>query len=251
MEHNQANSFVKNLSHPQEKSLSFNVASLNEQFNNSTPQEILSWCIKNIDSGLVITTSFSTSVIVNMLYRELAPKQPIPVLFLDTLHHFPETLEAAEEASHFYELDLRVYRTTTASTREEFAQVHGSNLWERDIDRFHYLTKVEPLQRALNEMNVSAWITGRRRNQSDIRQEMSVFERESQGRLKINPLANWTGEDVWQYIQEHQVPYNSLHDKGYTSIGDEPLTTPVEEGETERAGRWRGSKKCECGIHLW
>lgn len=251
MEHKKADSFVKNFSHPQEKSLSFNVASLNEQFKNSTPQDVLSWCIQNIDSGLVITTSFSTSVIVNILYRELNPKQPIPVLFLDTLHHFPETLEAAEEASRFYELDLRVYRTTTASNREEFAQVHGDTLWERDIDRFHYLTKVEPLQRALNEMNVAAWITGRRRNQSDIRHEMSVFERESQGRLKINPLANWAREDLWQYIQEHQVLYNSLHDKGYTSIGDEPLTTPVEEGETERAGRWRGSKKCECGIHLW
>lgn len=250
MEDNQAKSSVKDLSHPLQKSLSFNVASLNEQFNNSTPQEILSWCIKNIDRGLVITTSFSTSVIVNMVYRELAAKQKVPVIFLDTLHHFPETLQAVEEARLFYGIDLRVYRTTTTSSREEFAQVHGNNLWERDVSRFHYLTKVEPLQRALNEMEVSAWITGRRRNQSDVRQEMPVFERESQGRLKINPLANWTRKEVWRYINEHQIPYNSLHDKGYTSIGDQPLTTPVEEGETERAGRWRGSQKSECGIHL-
>jgi phosphoadenosine phosphosulfate reductase len=79
---------------------------------------------------------------------------------------------------------------------------------------------------------------------------MPIFERDKQGRIKINPLANWTRKEAWGYIVTHEVPYNELHDRGYASIGDEPLTTPVAQGEHERAGRWRGSQKTECGIHL-
>ncbi|MEO0770686.1 MAG: phosphoadenylyl-sulfate reductase, partial [Cyanobacteria bacterium J06649_4] len=111
------------------------------------------------------------------------------------------------------------------------------------------LTKVEPLQRALKDLNVNAWITGRRRDQSQTRQDLPIFERDAEGRLKINPLAHWTKKEVWAYIVEQGVLYNSLHDQGYTSIGDEPLTTPTAANEDERAGRWRGIEKTECGIH--
>jgi phosphoadenosine phosphosulfate reductase len=227
-----------------------NLDALNRALESATPQEILAWAIANIPEGLVQTSAFSLLVVTDMLYRELKPTPPVPVLFLDTLHHFPETLEAVDRAKARYNLDLRVYRARGVNSREDFAACYGDALWERDINRFHYLTKVEPLQRALEEMQVKAWITGRRREQAQTRHQMAILELDTEGRLKINPLANWTRRDVWNYTLKHHVPYNTLHDKGYTSIGDEPLTTPVAPGEHERAGRWRGSVKTECGIHL-
>ncbi len=220
---------------------------LNQQFAQATPQEILAWCTQNISQGLVQTVSFSLLVVTHMFYKEL--KHPVPVIFLDTLHLFPETLETAEKAKAAYGLDLHTYRAVDADSREAFEQRYGARLWAEDVDRFYAVTKVEPLQRALDELEAVAWITGRRRDQSEVRQDLSIFERDQQGRLKVNPLANWTKEAVWSYIFEHDVPYNPLHDQGYTSIGDQPLTTPTAVNEDERAGRWRGTEKTECGIH--
>ncbi|MEM8612680.1 MAG: phosphoadenosine phosphosulfate reductase [Cyanobacteria bacterium P01_H01_bin.105] len=227
-----------------------NIASLNQKFETATPQEILRWAIATFPTGLIQTSAFSLLVTVDMLYRELKPDPPIPVLFLDTLHHFPETLATVDRATMRYGLDLRIYRPQDVTNRAMFAVRYGEELWHHDVDRFHYLTKVEPLQRALQDLNVKAWITGRRRDQSSNRQDLPVLEATPEGRLKINPLANWTRKEVWGYIYRQNVVYNPLHDHGYTSIGDEPLTTPVQAGEDERAGRWRGSVKTECGIHV-
>ncbi len=221
---------------------------LNRQFEQATPQEILAWCIRHIPAGLVQTTSFSMLAVTHMLYEELSHR--VPVIFLDTLHLFPETLATADKAKAIYDLDLHVYHAVGANSREAFAERYGDRLWERDIDRFYALTKVEPLQRSLTELQAQAWITGRRRDQSQTRQALPIFERDYQGRLKINPLANWTKKEIWAYTFERNVLYNPLHDQGYSSIGDQPLTTPTLSGEDDRAGRWRGSEKTECGIHL-
>jgi len=223
--------------------------SLNQEFETATPQEILRWAIATFPTGLVQTSAFSVPVTIHMLYSELQTPRPIPVLFLDTLHHFPETLETVDRAKARYGLDLHIYRAQGVSSREGFAARYGDELWHRDVNRFHYLTKVEPLQRALKELRVKAWVTGRRRDQSPTRQHMPILEA-TDGRLKINPLANWNRKDVWSYVYHQDVIYNPLHDQGYASIGDEPLTTPVGSNEDERAGRWRGSAKTECGIHL-
>jgi len=220
---------------------------LNKQFEQATPQDILAWCACNISEGLVQTTSFSMLAVTHMLYKEL--KHPVPVIFLDTLHLFQETLDTAAKASFIYDLDLHTYRAVGADSREAFAQRYGDALWERDIEQFYAVTKVEPLKRALDELNVKAWITGRRRDQSETRAALPIFERADDGRLKVNPLANWTKKELWSYVYENNVMYNPLHDQGYASIGDEPLTTPTAEGENERAGRWRGTEKTECGIH--
>jgi phosphoadenosine phosphosulfate reductase len=223
------------------------LAALNQQFDQATPQEILTWCIRHIPQGLAQTTSFSMLTLTHMLYREL--NHPIPVIFLDTFHLFPETLETASKAQALYSLDLHTYHAIGASNRESFATRYGDRLWEKDVERFYEITKVEPLQRSLDELNIQAWITGRRRDQSDNRQDLPIFERDQQGRLKINPLANWTRREIWAYTFEHGLLYNPLHDQGYTSIGDQPLTTPTTADEDERAGRWRGTEKTECGIH--
>ncbi len=220
------------------------LAELNRRFELATPQEILAWSIATVPK-LVQMTSFSMLALTHMLYHELDAR--IPVIFLDTLHLFPETLTTAQRAKALYNLDLRTYRA--AATVDEFVECHGDRLWEHDVKQFHYLTKVEPMRRALDELEVQAWITGRRRDQSSTRQHIAILELAPDGRLKINPLANWTQKDLWRYTFAHNVLYNPLHDQGYTSIGDQPLTTKVQAGEDERAGRWRGSLKTECGIH--
>lgn len=234
------------------KTTSFDLDELNERFESSHPREILAWCVNNFSQGLVQSTAFGPSgmVIMDILYRELKPNPPVPVLFLDTLHHFRETLELVERAKQHYNLDLHVYKNSEANNRKEFADRYGVALWHSNIEQFHHLTKVEPLQRGLEELNTVAWITGRRRDQSHTRAQMPIFERDKNGRIKVNPLANWTRKQMWGYLVEQEVPYNALHDLGYASIGDEPLTTPVAQGEDERAGRWRGSAKTECGIHI-
>jgi len=232
--------------------ISFDLDELNQRFANLHPRNVLAWCLENIQTGLVQSSAFNVNgmVIMHMLARELRPSAPIPVLFLDTLHHFPETLELVRNATKLYNLNLNVYQALDVNSRQGFASRYGEALWDTDIEKFHYLTKIEPLQRGLQELGAVAWITGRRRDQSLTRATTPIFELDKKQRLKINPLATWTSTDVWNYVTENNVIYNPLHDQGYPSIGDEPTTTPVLQGEDERAGRWRGTSKTECGIHV-
>jgi phosphoadenosine phosphosulfate reductase len=230
---------------------SLDLEQLNQQFAGSDPKSILTWCLEQFPTGLMQSSALGVSgmVILDLLYRDLNPQPPIPVLFLDTLYHFPETLALLQRVQTRYQPELQVYRPLGLESRQQFEATHGDRLWERDVTQFHHLTKVAPLQRALQELGVTAWITGRRQDQSDQRSLLPVFEQDRQGRVKINPLAHWDYKSVWKYIITHQVPYNVLYDQGYTSIGDEPLTTPVQAGESERAGRWRGQARTECGMH--
>lgn len=232
---------------------SLDLKKLNQRFEKAHPKDILAWCTFNIPTGLVQASAFNVDdmLITDLLYRDLRPTQPVPVLFLDTLHHFPQTLDLVATATAFYHLNLKVYRVLEVDTRKAFAVRYGEALWAQDIDRFSQITKIEPLQRGLKELTAIAWITGRRRDQSETRENMPIFELDHQKRLKVNPLANWTRKETWAYVFEHDVIYNPLHDQGYPSIGDEPITAPIGKDEAERAGRWRGMDgKTECGIHL-
>ncbi|WP_017652889.1 phosphoadenosine phosphosulfate reductase [Fortiea contorta] len=228
----------------------FDLELLNQKFETATPKEILAWCIDNIPTQLVQTSAFNVDdmIITHILYSEL--KHPVPVIFLDTLYHFPQTLELVAKTKEVYNLDLKTYKTPDVDSREAFSAKYGEALWDQDISQFHQITKIEPLQRGLDELNTVGWITGRRRDQAVTRANMPVFELDGKGRLKLNPLAAWTRQQSWVYVAEHGVIYNPLHDQGYPSIGDEPITTKVGEGEDERAGRWRGTGKTECGIHI-
>jgi len=237
---------------PLTKPASLDLRKLNQKFANLHPKDILAWCVVNIPNGLVQASAFNVDdmLITDLLYRHLNPTKPVPVLFLDTLHHFRETLELVARAKDLYGLNLKIYRTKTAKTRDAFAAKYGSALWEKDLEQFHQITRGEPLQRGLTELKTIAWITGRRRDQSGSRSDMPIFELDPQKRLKVNPLANWTRKETWAYVFEHDVIYHPLHDQGYPSIGDQPLTTSISEGEEERAGRWRDNDKTECGIHF-
>jgi phosphoadenosine phosphosulfate reductase len=231
----------------------WNLDELNQKFETAHPSEILAWCLVHFPTGLVQASAFNVDdmVITDILYRQLQPTQAVPVIFLDTLHHFPQTLELVEKARVIYgNLNLQIYKILDVNTREEFETKYGKTLWKTDVRLFHKLTKIEPLQRGLTELQAEAWITGRRRDQATTRGIMPIFEQENEHRIKVNPIATWTRKETWAYVMEHEVIYNPLHDQGYPSVGDEPLTTPVKDGEDERAGRWRGMGKTECGIHM-
>ena len=207
------------------------------------PGEVLRWAVDAFAGGrLALVSAFGpgSAVLIHLL-ADVAPG--LPVVFVDTLHHFDETLEHVERVRARYGLDLRVYRPELG--RDEIEARYGPRLWERDLERYQQLTKVEPFQRATRELD--AWITGRRRDQSGSRADLPVLE--GDGQLRVNPLAGWSRQQVWGFIREHDLPYNPLHDRGYPSVGDAPLTTPAAAGEHERAGRWRGSGRLECGIH--
>ena len=210
------------------------------------PREILTWCLANLP-GVVVTTSFQPGGIVILdLLHELGMRPP--VIFVDTLWHFPETLELAEKSRNRFGMDLRIYRPEGLTTELEFVDRHGPALWDRDLDLYQEVTKVEPMRRALAETGARSWISGRRRDQGGDRQDLAVLE-VSGGRIKANPLAAWTRKEVWGHILSRNLPYNPLHDLGYPSIGDRPLTERADADEGERSGRWKGRGKSECGIH--
>jgi len=212
------------------------------------PGTILQWSATTIDR-LAIATSFQSSGLVILhLMRELRPG--LPVLFLDTGFHFPETLDFADRIAKQWELNL-VSLTGEHGSAQRQAEIHGPELYRTDPDRCCFINKVEPLQRALD--NFDGWISGLRRDQSPMRADTPVVEAQllSSGReiLKIHPLAHWTKAQVESYIARHEIPTHPLLEKGFASIGCWPCTRAVRDGEDERAGRWDGFGKTECGIH--
>ena len=172
------------------------------------------------------------------------------LIFFNTLHHFPETLALIERVRDRYPLvNIHVYSPEGVETAQEFAQKYGERLWETNDELYDWVAKVEPAQRAYRDLQVSAVLTGRRRSQGGKRGDIDVIEMDEAGLIKINPFANWSFKQVQEYIQVNNVPYNELLDRGYKSIGDWHSTQPIKEGEDERAGRWKGQQKTECGIH--
>lgn len=219
------------------------IEQLSHGFEGEDPASTLRWATDAFpDGSLALSTTFGVGGMM-MIHTLAEQGVRLPVIFIDTLYHFPETLAHAEHVRDRYDLDLRVHRAEPS--REAFEAIHGPRLWERDEDRFHELTKLDPMRRALSGMD--GWITGRRRDQSPSRAALPILE--STNWLKINPLATWSRKQVWRFIHANDIPYNPLHDRGYASIGEQPLTTPVAPGEDERAGRWRGSLRLECGLH--
>lgn len=185
--------------------------------------------------------------------------KPIDLVFLDTLYHFDETLALVDRVRARYpNVTIHVYKPKNASSAAEFESRYGARLWEADDERYDWLAKVEPSNRAYSELNVRAVLTGRRRSQGGQRGSLDILEFEddedsSNGGnpsvIKVNPLANWSFAQVRAYIDQHNVPYNTLLDQGYSSVGDWHSTQPARPGEGERSGRWSGSTKTECGIH--
>ncbi|CZR63973.1 probable PHOSPHOADENOSINE PHOSPHOSULFATE REDUCTASE [Phialocephala subalpina] len=227
---------------------------LNQTLNNLSPIDVLRWA-KITFPNLYQTTAFGVSGLVTLdmlskLQTETPSLPTIDAIFLDTLYHFQETIDLVEKAKARYpNVNLHVYKPEGVSTTAEFEAKHGKELWKTNPDLYDWVAKVEPAQRAYSDLSVAAVLTGRRRSQGAKRESLDIIEVDEAGLIKINPLASWSFREVEDYIKEHDVPYNELLDRGYKSVGDWHSTEPVKEGEDERAGRWKGQQKTECGIH--
>jgi phosphoadenosine phosphosulfate reductase len=169
------------------------------------------------------------------------------VFTIDTEFLFPETYSLIDKIEQRYEIKIeRVFSQLSPEAQE---RVHGATLWARNSDQCCNLRKVEPLRRKLSELR--AWIASIRRDQTSFRKGAGKVEWDAKfGLVKVNPIADWTSKQVWRYLHEHGVPYNSLHDQNYPSIGCTHCTRAVRPGEDPRAGRWPGTGKTECGLHI-
>lgn len=228
---------------------------LNAQLSKLEPIDILRWA-KITLPNLYQTTAFGLTglVTLDMLSKldaqDPSSSEPIDLIFLDTLYHFDETLSLVDRVKAKYpSVKLHVFKPEGLNTAAEFEAKYGKNLWETNPDLYDWAAKVEPAQRAYSELSVAAVLTGRRRSQGAKRSDIGIIEVDEAGLIKINPLYNWSFQQVQDYIKENDVPYNELLDQGYKSVGDWHSTQPVAQGEDERAGRWKGQEKTECGIH--
>lgn len=222
------------------------LARWNEDFEILPPAEILRIVTERFGDKTVLTMSFQhEGVVIAHLLRDIAPTTP--VLFIDTGYHFPETLAYRDELVARFQLPLRNLRS--AMPREEFLARYGDRLYDSDPDLCCRINKVDPMQLALQ--GVEAWINGRRRDQASTRTKMPIAERLKGGIIKVNPLANWTSKDTYDYLTKHDIPLHPLFEQGYASIGCAPCTRPILAGEDERAGRWSGRGKTECGLHTF
>lgn len=211
-----------------------------------TPQRVLSWAFDTFGSQVAISSAFGAEgmVAIDMASRV---RKNFRLFTIDTEFLFPETYSLMDRVEEKY--GITVEKVYSALSPEGQEQAYGPALWTRSPDLCCNLRKVEPLRRKLGELN--AWITSIRRDQTAVRSGARKIEWDPKfGLVKINPIVDWTSKQVWRYIHDHKVPYNTLHDQDYPSIGCTHCTRAVRAGEDPRSGRWPGFAKTECGLHI-
>ena len=211
-----------------------------------TATERVQWALQHLPGEFALSSSFGAQAAV-LLHMVTAHKPDIPVIVIDTGYMFPETYRFIDELSERLNLNLQVYRALISIAWQE---ARYGKLWEKGvegIEQYNQLRKVEPMQRALRELNVGTWFSGVRRSQSASRANAPLLQQQG-GRYKLHPIADWTDRDVGRYLKQHNLPYHPLWEKGYVSIGDWHTTRPLSEGMSEEDTRFFGLKR-ECGLH--
>ncbi len=220
------------------------LATLNDKLETCSALDILRYGVEAFGDRLLLTTSFGVQAAV-MLHLATQVKPDLPIVFIDTGFHFPETYHFADALTKRLRLNLKVY--APQDTPGWFVARHGE-LWNTDLVRYDLLRKVAPMQQALADLQPFAVLAGLRRQQTDHRATMHHIELQDH-RYKVSPILRWHTRDVHQYLKTHDLPYHPLYEQGYKSIGDWHSTRPITAGEDERAGRFKGLKQ-ECGLHL-
>jgi len=220
-----------------------------DAFEDASLAEILQWAWEALGPRVAFGTAFGAS---GMVLLDVIQKQvpQIPIFTIDTGFLFQETLDLKARVEKKYGIEIE--SVLPRLTIEEQDHDYGAELYQSDSDRCCWIRKVEPLQRKLGELD--GWINSRRRDQGSTRKDIPIleyYETDSRALLKLNPMATWTRKKTWDYILEHEVPYNPLMDQGYASVGCWPCTRPAGADADERAGRWAGQAKTECGIHTF
>ena len=222
------------------------ILAANADLKGAPPEVILRWAVRHFQPGLMMATAFGVEgcCLIGML-AEIDPT--VRVINLDTGYQFQETLDVREAIKEKYGIEVEYIRPDT--TVEEYEAEHGGPLYVHRPDQCCFDRKVIPLRRAV--VGHTAWLSSIRKEQTSHRAAAGAVEWDAKfGLMKINPLLEWNHAQVWSYALKNGVPYNALHDQGYPSIGCWPCTRAVQAGEDERAGRWAGSAKKECGLHV-
>jgi thioredoxin-dependent adenylylsulfate APS reductase len=234
--------------------VAFQVDELNRRFEKAGPREVLQWGLETFAEKIAICSAFGPEGMV-LLHMLSSIGRPFKLFTLDTGRLHEETYELMQKCEERYSVKIHVYAPDPREI-SEIVHEHGVNLFYHSVEMRELcceVRKVRPMLRALEDL--SAWITGLRRIQTVTRRAIAKIEIDGahNGILKLNPLAEWSEQEVWAYIGTHKLPYNTLHDRGYRSIGCAPCTRATNPGEDIRAGRWwweQGDKK-ECGIHVF
>lgn len=217
---------------------------LSQEFETKTPQEIIQWAVDVYSPNIAMSSSFQTQSIP-LLYMVSRINTNVTVFFLDTGYHFWETLMFREQIA--MQWNLNVFDLHRDERWDVFVLENIRRLPLEDPNLCCFLNKVQPMQNALK--GVKAWISGIRRDQTKVRAHAKILELQEDGLLKVNPLLNWTKNDIQNYMQEHKLPSHPLLEKGYRSVGCAPCTIAIGVDDDERAGRWAGRGKTECGLH--
>lgn len=234
-----------------------NVATIDSQDNTSVGLELdslsaaalMEWSADRFGNSLVMSTSFGIQAAVTLqLAKRVLPN--IPVIWIDTGYLPPETYRYADQLASRLDLNLKVYQSAMSPSRME--ALHG-RLWETgdvaDFQRYDNIRKVEPLQRAFNDLQPKAWVSGLRSQQTDHRKTLTRVSRD-ESRHKVLPILHWTSRDVYEFMQQNDLPHHPLFEQGYSTVGDWHSSRALSAGDAdERATRFNGLKQ-ECGIHL-
>lgn len=222
------------------------IADACSQLDGMSPEAVLRWAVAQFHPRLTMGTAFGPEG--NCIIHMLADIEPgVRIFNLETGYQFQETLDLRERIKQKYGIEVEYIRPEM--TVPDYEAEYGGPLYVIRPDQCCHDRKILPLRQAA--VGYDAWISAIRKDQTGDRGKASVVQWDAKFNLvKVNPLLNWTKKDVWTFIMKNDVPYNPLHDKGYPSIGCWPCTAPVGDGEDERAGRWRGTGKKECGLHV-
>jgi phosphoadenosine phosphosulfate reductase len=220
---------------------------LNRWLERQSPEERVAWALASGAENHALSSSFGaqSAVALHLLTQQ---KPDIPVILVDTGYLFAETYQFIDQLVDRLKINLKVYRP---SLSRAWMEARHGRLWEQGVDgieRYNRLRKVEPMQRALDELGVRTWFSGLRRSQADSRAQVPVAELKH-GRWKVHPIVDWSDRDVFQYLKRHELPYHPLWEQGYVSIGDFHTTQRWEPGMREEDTRFFGLKR-ECGIHV-
>ena len=220
-----------------------------QQLANASAQQVVAWAAETFETGLVMSTSFGIqSAVMLHLVTQIVPD--IPVIWVDTGYLPGETYLFAEDLSQRLNLNLKIYQSPISPARMEalYGQLWSQNDVE-SLNRYDWIRKVEPMQRALDELKATAWLAGLRQDQTDHRKTLKRINQQGE-RYKILPILYWNSRDIYQYLTAHDLPYHPYFDKGYVSVGDWHSSRPLMAGDSnERDTRFHGLKQ-ECGLHL-
>ncbi|WP_226996482.1 phosphoadenylyl-sulfate reductase [Thalassotalea crassostreae] len=230
----------------------FDLEKVNSELVNLTAEQRVAWALENLPGQAVLSSSFGIQSAV-MLHLVTQQQPDLPIILIDSGYLFDETYQFIDQLTERLKLNLKIYQANISPAWQE---ARFGKLWENGLDgikQYNQINKVEPMRRALNDLQVNTWFSGIRQGQSQSRANKSIAEYsfikgEQQAAIKLHPILEWTNRDIYQYLQKHNLPYHPLWEEGYVSVGDKQTTKKLEAGMSEEETRFFGLAR-ECGLH--